>query len=845
MNMNCYPLKNSSLVILFFFSHLVVNGQHLFEIAGSITDSANNTIAGASVRLTGGNAGTITKADGSFSIRTSKWSDTLKISNAGFQDRSVVLHKDHTTGLSFRLTTHLSLLDDIVINLATADKEPGRRFMKKVIAAKKLNDPNRFKNYSYSQYSRHEIDINNLDTAQKNNKGLKNLTVNIYRGGDSLNASSTILPIYFSETLSNKYHNILPAIEKENVLAKKRLGLQTDGLLQKLDKFNFNFNIYDDWLPVFSQTYASPLSNTAFNYYNFYFNDSTIVNGKKQYHIHFAPRQKFERAFTGSLWINDSTYSISKIDMRLTKTANLNFVSDIHYAETYKLSFDSATSKLEYMPFKYSSKIDFETGAALVGIPVKPNEKSLRLTAVNTTVISNLKFNVDAPNDSGFIRMNTEATTEWEKDATYWKLHRPDTLTRHEKDIYIMVDSLQKNTGYKRKTKLINTLGTGYWNVDNKILIGPLTSALSTTLMEGLRSRIGFSTLPSVSKKVNINTYIAYGTKDHLLKGHLGVQYLWDAVKWSKTSFNLTSDYNYPIEKEDELDDDNLLTSMLRKNIPAVNIFVRSFILKHEQCLSKNWTAKASAAYKELLPVFPFTYHPLDKFDKPIDSISQRKLPVAEFTAGLRFTKGQRTSIFNYNLVKLNNFNPVVTANFTYGFEFDKAQFHYEKLDVGIEQNLRLPPKAIFYYRLTAGKTLGTASYLLLDVPGGNETYVDSKYNFNTMLPYEYAADQFLSLHTRLYTGGMLLDKIPFLNKMGLRERCSFNMYMGSMSSANKLYNNNASFDVTGNKPFMETGIGVENIFHLLSLDYFWRLSKTANAGVSKGGLFLGMRVEF
>jgi hypothetical protein len=192
----------------------------------------------------------------------------------------------------------------------------------------------------------------------------------------------------------------------------------------------------------------------------------------------------------------------------------------------------------------------------------------------------------------------------------------------------------------------------------------------------------------------------------------------------------------------------------------------------------------------------------------------------------------------------LDNYNPVVTFNFIYGIETGNAQFAYEKINAGLEQRLRLPPKAIFYYKLNVGKTFGTAPYLLLDVPAGNESHMDSRYLFNTMLPYEYAADQFMSLHTRLYTGGTLFDKIPLLNKMGWRERFSFNAFMGSMTDANKTYNNNAQFSVTGNKPFMETGVGIENIFHLLSLDYFWRLTPGAlDAG--KGGLFVGLKVAF
>lgn len=833
--------------LIFLSIQLFASAQDNYIISGTITNKDSQPIPNVSILLNGKKVGSITKADGSFFISTDTWSDTIIFSHAGFQTLKVTLHKDQLTALDFQLKEHVALLNNVVIKVSGMDKDPGKLFMKKVIANKLKNNPDRFNSYNYGQYSRHEVDISNIDSIQKNSKRLKNLTINIYRNMDTADKYSTILPVYFSEIISNRYHQLLPSVEKENILAKKTLGLQTDDLFRKLEKFNFSFNIYNDWLPVLAQTYASPLSTTAFDYYNFYFSDSSVVNGKKIYRIHFAPKQKYERAFTGSLWICDSTYAISSIDMRLSKTANLNFINDIHYKQQYKLTLDSATSLLAYMPYNYSSVIEFETGLALLGIPSKPREKGVRLIIKNTITIDHIKFNVSDSDQRSISKMQQEATVQIEKDEAYWLAHRTDTLSKHEIAIYRMADSLQHNAIYKRKIKLLNTIGIGYWDAGNKIRIGPLTSLLSTNVTEGMRSRIGFWTLPGVSKKVNANGYVAYGTSDKKVKAHLGIQYIWNGVRWSKTSLNGSVDYNYGIEKnDDELDDDNLLTSLLRKNIPSTNVFTRSVILKHEQYISKNVSAKASFVYKELMPVFEFTFHPLDKIKElPIDSINNNLLPVAEASIGFRFAKNQRTSVFNYGLVRLDNFNPVLTLNITYGVEFGKAQFSFEKINVALEQRLQLPPKAIFYYKISVGKTLGTAPYLILDIPAGNETHVDSRYQFNTMLPYEFAADQYLNLHTRLYTGGMLFDKIPLLNKWGLRERYSFNLFMGSMTDANKIYNNTAHFSTAGTKPFMETGIGIENIFHLISLDYFWRLTKSSTPNVPKAGLFIGLKLAF
>lgn len=818
-------------------------------ISGKVISQDKQPLQNTSIHLSGITGGTMTKADGSFTIQTAKWSDTLELTNTGFERLVIGLKKGETTNLNLQMKIKAEMLQNVLVSAKMMDKEPGKRFMKKVIANKLNNNPDRFNSYSFRQYKRHELDISNLDTGKTNGRGLKNLTLNIYRSTDTFNVNSATLPLYFSETISNNYHNLSPSIEKENILAKKTLGLETDKILRRLDKFNFNFNIYDNWFPIFSQTYASPLSNTAFDYYNFFFSDSSIVNGKKVYKIHFSPKQAFERAFTGSLWINDGTYSIRKIDMHLSRSANLNFINDIHYTQEYALSLDSATQKYEYMPWKYTSAVDFETGAALLGIPVPSNSATVRLEVTNTSTIDHIKLNAAEPDKEAIVTMNKEATADFEKPESYWKVNRSDTLSAHEKSIYVMADSLKKNSLYKMNTKIIAALGIGFWDFGNKIRIGPLTSLVSTNITEGVRSRVEFWTLPGISKKLNVNGYIAYGTRDNKIKGGLGFKYLWNQVGWSKTSILASGDYDFLLDKEDELDDDNLLTSMLRKNIPVTNIFTRftrSVIIKHEQSVARNLTLKASADYRELTPVFNFSYHPISKLtDLPIDSVYANKLPVAEASIGFRYSKNERFTILNYDQIRLITYNPVFTFDYTYGIDVGKARFSFQKINAGIEHKLRLPPKSLFYYNINAGKTFGTAPYLLLNVPPGNESNVDSKYYFNTMLPYEFASDQYVNFHSKLYLGGLLFDKIPLLNKMGLRERFSFNMHMGSMTDANRAYNSNSHFLVTGNKPFMEAGAGIENILHLLSIDYFWRLSNYINSAAQKGGLFFGLKVAF
>ena len=832
------------LFVLFscFTSNIYTQNHYLFT--GRVVDAANGKpIQNATIQLKVANISTISKTDGTFKIHSNEWYDSLEITCVSFEPFLIVLHQGHTNNITVPMKHTTNALQEVIVG---ASKKPAKSFMQKVIDYKANNDPSRFRSYSYQGYARSELDIDNIDFNKTAGKGLKSSMLKAYGALDSTAKSDKELPIYFTEKISNNYHSVFPKLERENVIAKKTLGLKTDKFISRLDKFYFNFNVYDDWIPIFDQSYASPLNRNAFNYYNFFEGLKMADEGDTLQQIQFTPRHSYERAFAGSIWINVNTLAVTTINMHLNKTANINYVNDINYYEDYKLIHDSAAGKSVYMPYKFLSEVKFESGIDLLGLPVPENKNSILLIIKNTTVVDDIQLNTfDQTNPVASI-IKTEQTVRWEKPDTFWQTHRSDSLTDHEKNIYKMVDSLKHNGRFQRELKLIAFTGSGYWDFNNKIRIGPYSSFMSSNSIEGWRFRLGFWTMPGISKNLNLFGYGAYGTRDQKIKGMLGLKYIWNEARWTKTTFSYGSDYDFISDQDDELDNDNIISSVLRKKIPYTRIYIKQGILKHEQYISPVFTAKASISYKELTPAFDFQYRPINRsLDKPFDSVFEKRLPVAEASIGLRYARNERTKILNSDMLRLGTFSPIITASYTYGFEQQGAQFEFHKLTAGIEQSLRLPPKSLLYYKLETGKVFGTIPYLLLNIPAGNEYYVASKYLFNTMSPYEFAADRYISLHTRFHPGGVLFDRVPLLQRLGWRERFSFNSYWGDMTRSNIDYNKGAHFNLTGKTPFMEASMGIENIFHVLSIEYYKRLNYLNNPYAKKNGIYLGVYLVF
>ena len=833
-----------ALSIVSIFISIITNAQNGYLISGKISEAkSGKPMQNATVHLKGSGFSTLSKMDGSFRIHTDKWYDSLEVSTVGFQNFTIGLSNGHTVNLNIVMKNKLDVLKTVVIS---GFKKPGKLFMEKVIEQKNNNNPSRFRSYSYQRYTRNELDIDKVDYQKAKGSGLKSLMLKTYAGLDSNAIEDGELPVYFEERLANNYHSVSPNIDRENIIAKKKLGLKTDELVARLDKFYFKFNIYDDWIPVFDQTYVSPINSNAFYYYKFFEGDTTIEAGDTILQIRFVPKRQYERAFSGILWINTSNLAIESVEMHMNKTANINFVKDINYSEDYAQVYDSASDKMVYMPYKFTSAVKFESGLALLGLPVPESNNSLQFIIRNTTVTDKIKLNTGEPTAIVAQLIKKEQTTNWTKPDSFWQNNRPDPLTLHEKNIYKMVDSLKQNKMFQRDIKLVAFAGSGYWDFGSQFRIGPYSSFLSRNSLEGWRFRLGFWTMPGISKKVNLFGYGVYGTKDHKLKGMLGVKYVWNEAKWTKTTISYSSDYDFIIDNDDELDKDNIINSFLRKKVPFSRMYVKQGLLKHEQYISSDFSVKAIASYKEIRPVFDFKYRPINPaLDKPYDSVFSRILPVTSITVGVRYAHKERTKFLNYDNIRLGSFYPIITADYTSSFEFSNSLFEFHKIKVGVEQRLRLPPKSMLYYKLEAGKTYGTLPYLLLNIPAGNEYYVASKYQFNTMAPYEFATDRYISLHARFYLGGVLFDKIPLLQKWGWRERFSFNAYWGDMSKTNQDYNKNSNFNLMGKKPFMEASAGIENIFHILSVEYYRRLSYLNNPYARKDGIYLGLTLSF
>ena len=117
----------------------------------------------------------------------------------------------------------------------------------------------------------------------------------------------------------------------------------------------------------------------------------------------------------------------------------------------------------------------------------------------------------------------------------------------------------------------------------------------------------------------------------------------------------------------------------------------------------------------------------------------------------------------------------------------------------------------------------------------------------------EFANDQYLSWDVTYFANGALLNRIPLVKHLKLREVFTFRGLWGSLSDRNNPAKSNDVFlfpadtrcQKMGSKPYMEIGVGLDNILTFLRLDYVWRLTYRDTPGVKRGGLRLALHFTF
>lgn len=796
-------------------------------IKGFLTEGGTGEpVTFANIYFKGTPFGTISDTLGRFSLSIDSEKivvDSLVVTHLSYLKKVIPIQRDQTQVLDVAIEGKFMQLNEVII-LPGENRAWG--ILRNVIANKKINNPTKKENYYCEEYSKIRFDLNHFSDKIKKNILVKPFDF-IWENVDTTENGVTYLPLLLVEKVIDHYYQSSPKDIKDKVKAVNTVGLPGRKMLEFVDDLYLSPNIYENYVVILEKNFPSPINDNYKQNYRFYVLDSIPNDTGNTYHIVFKPKQKRGLAFTGEMIIESPSYAVKEIQLQFDIMANVNFVRSYLITQKY-----APVDGKHWMMTESNVLGDFtvmENFSDMTGFFGR--KKSVYRDYHVDSVLTEAVF-------SGAETV-VEADSARERDDAYWEANRADSLTIQEAGIVKMIDKLEADPKFILRKNIIQSIVSGYAPL-GKLELGNLYTFYSYNPVEHSRIKLGFRTSSKLSIPIQASAFAAYGTFDQRWKYGGSLEYTFGKEK--KPPKRIGISYQ------------NDMTQLGRSfNQIALDHILSSFVQISSDDASRNYLTDFKVyAENHWIPglVTRLTY-----FNQSISRPSNELFEVVESggnvvgkdqfqTAGMGLTlkyswqyKDVKGSFYDKKDLR-NSFRklPDIALQWQYADQdMFNSDFDYQKVRASLRQQVRMKKFGFFKYYVEAGKTFGTVPYTHLETPFANPLVFMDDYAFNLMNFLEYASDEYVSVNLQHHFDGIIMDRIPLINKLKWRSFIFGKGYFGRISAANNQEAYLFPEQLTAiTEPYYEVGFGFENIFKIARMDFVWRLTDNDKEGVYK-----------
>ncbi len=815
-----YPL-----LVLAFFS--INSHAQNYTITGKVFDSeTKEPLPFVPVLIKGTTVGATTDFDGNFSITTDKKGDSLVASYVSYKKLVRPIKRGENQNVNMPMLLEGVNISEVVVK---AGENPAHRIIRNVIAHKPFNNKRKLDAYQYEVYNKVEFDLNRIPKEMRERKIFKPIQF-VFDNVDSINSGEKpSLPIFITESISDMYYRSNPTLKKEVIRANKITGIENTSITSVMGDMYQNINIYDNHILVFGKDFVSPISDNGFFYYKYYLEDSLFIGSTRCYQIRFKSKRPQELCFSGNMWISDTTWAVKRLEMSIPKDANINFINAANVIQEFS-QIDSS-----WMLSKDRLIIDFAMNKNQVGV-------------YGRKTTSYKDFVIGQPKEVKFYEFGDKIVVEDSallKTDEFWDQNRHDSLSFREKKIYHMIDTIKTLPVYKTWVDIFTIFVSGY-KVVNNFEIGPYFNLVSYNRVEGARVRFGGRTSSKFSRWYELQGYVAYGFKDEKFKYSIGFKtFITKKPHRQLVGMTYKSDYEILGQSQNGFSQDNIFASLFRTS-PLTNLTrVDQTYAWYEREWIDGLTSKVTLIGRTITPLAVNSY----KYYKRDGSIGTKEnIRNTEVRLNVRFAYKEKFISGDFSRISLGTKYPVVQVNYSKSLQNAfQGEYDYQKVVLNLSDRVRLISLLGYTdYVAEVGKIYGIVPYPLMELHGGNETYVYDYMSFNMMKYYEFASDQYASIGLFHHFEGLIFNKVPLLKKLKWREVVTAKALWGSVNDKNRrtlIFP--STLHALGNEPYVEVSAGIENIFKVFRVDALWRSTYLRPKAIDNFGVKFGFQLAF
>ena len=702
--------------------------------------------------------------------------------------------------------------------LVKADGRYVKDLLARIKEAKARNNPELRPQYDCEIYSRSEFDLVNPHNPLIEKLLPKSFRF-VYEYVDTSRSSGEqFLPVMLSESKSHFFHSRNPELKKEVIESSRISGISEEKTVaQFTGGLYIKANFYENYLNIFQVEIPSPLADNASVFYDYYLVDSLAVDGRKSYLISYFPSKWVSSpTFEGSMMIDAQDLAIKSITARLSRGSGVNWVNELVIDVENQLLPDSTW-------FYKQDNTYIDLAIALAGPSTVFSFLARRqIDYSNPSFSQNQMLTLLDPKAP--VLMPSDVI---KNDDEYWASVRPYPLNEREQGIYNMVDSLQNVSLYKGAERLGEMFANGFYNF-KYVGFGPYDSMYSFNDLEGSRLQMGFKTTKDLSRRFRLMGYAAYGLGDEVWKGGFSSEVMFGNMPMRKLVLTYKHDLLPLGAGAFGFGNGNVVTSLLTKKGGRKMSMIDDISLTYQHEWSQGFNMAMGVERRTIYPsrVVPMLYP---------DGTPYTSVGYDQALLQLRFSKDEIVTRGVFDKHYVFSDYPVLTINMAASMKgLGRNQYTFFRPEMNLKYTWLMAPAGSSNISLNAGTIVGNVPYPLLKIFEGNETYRVKSRAFSCMDYYEFASDTWATLFWEHDFKGFFLGKIPGIKKLKLREIVLLRAAYGTLRDENNGIEGDPNFGAEMifpagmkalDKPYVEAGVGLSNIFKILRVDAVWRLT--------------------
>ena len=840
---------------------LIANAQDKVRIYGKIKDKVTEeAIPYASVRIRKTTQGCSSDNYGYFSFFANKLQDTLVISSIGYKEVRIPLSSKTRFPLNLKMETENYELAGVTIKPKREKykkkNNPAVILVKKITEQRNDNSPENKPFYTRNRHEKLNIALNNFSSAKESHFGKKFSFLDQYID-TSLVSGKPILYISAREMIGSDYHSSTPKRKRQHIKARKNNGIDDmvsaeslEAIYQETFK---DIDIFQDNVSLFGNKFVSPLSKLGPTFYKYYLMDTVDVEGEKCYDLAFTPFNSESFGFTGHIYVTtDSTYFIKHVQMNVPHDINMNFIEYMNIKQDFNRLPDGTrilNNESLVAEFKVIDGINGFYAHRQVEYRDYRFEKDSTAEAI-------LAF-------PGEIYEDTYSNRHTEE---YWSENSIIKTAGKEKSVDKMMQELRSNPVYYWLEKGITFLFTGWVPLrehEPPVFYGPVNTTISHNELEGYRLRAGAMTSAYLNPHIFGTTYVAYGTKDKKFKYMGEIEYSFKKKKEHANEFPI---HSLKMRYENDIfqygqnylhtNKDNIFLSIKRKSDNKIG-YIKNAEFTYTREFYNHFSYQVILRNRKNIASHLVPFEQVISSENTTTTYFAKEITQSEAEIKLRWAPKEKFAQTKWNRYRVQPEHPVFTLSHTSSIKnLLGSDYNYQHTEFSFEKRFWFSAFGYTDCIIKAGKVWNQVPFPLLIMPNANLSYTIQRESYALMNAMEFFNDEYASWDLTYYMNGLILNRVPLIRKLNWREVISFRGMYGRLSERNRpnlentgtLYKfpyESDEYHYLDGKPYMEIGIGIENIFRILRIDYVRRITYRDLPGIDKDGIRIELHVQF